>query len=126
VARVIALRARAECYVKADENYPAAIEALEEALALEDVDWALPGVALSLGDAYRLDGQAHKALEAYRKVFDVGNASRGERAVAHLNMGLTYQYTLRDHAKAREAYRVAGDLNPDLKSEIEGHLDRME
>ncbi|MEI8340518.1 MAG: hypothetical protein WCH43_03155 [Verrucomicrobiota bacterium] len=126
VARVTALQALAECQMKATpKDYSAAAKNLETAMKLEGVDWALPGLALSLGDCDRFAGQFDEALIAYKRVLDSTAAKPDLKGIAYLNMGLTYQYDLSNFDQAKESYKKAVELNPALKKEIDEHLARI-
>lgn len=125
VARVEALRALAECQMKADEDYAAAIETLEEATSLSGVEWALPSLTLSLGDCYRFTGKNTHAIEVFQKIFEMPEAPKDIKAIAYLNTGCIYQYGLKDGDKAKEAYGKAVEFKPSLKGEIDEHLGRL-
>ena len=125
VARVIALQVIGDCQLKDDKDYVGAIDTLEQGLLLEGVEWAQPSLNLSLGDSYRFSGNFDKALEAYQKIPAVPGASDGIKAIAYLNIGLTYQYNLRDEAQAKAAYKKVLELNPALKNEVDSHLSRI-
>lgn len=125
VARVTALQVLADCQMKEDKDYPGAIETLEEALQLDGVAWAQPTVTIALGDCYRFSGKFEKALEMYRKMFDLPTANEGIKGIAALNMGLTYQYNLHDEDEAKASYKKAVELNPSLQKEVDGHLSRI-
>jgi tetratricopeptide (TPR) repeat protein len=122
IAQVTALLVQAECLMKADKDFKEAAVVLEKAAALEGVDWAQPNVALTLGDCFRFSGQFDKALASYQKVVDLSAADSGVKAVAHLNMGLTWQYDKPDYDKAKAAYATAVIIRPDLQSEVDAHL----
>jgi tetratricopeptide (TPR) repeat protein len=125
VAKVIALQVLGDCQLKDEKDYVGAIDTLEQALLLQGVDWAQPSVNLSLGDSYRLSGKFDKALETYQKIPAVAGASNGIKSIAWLNIGLTYQYNLRDDAQAKAAYKKVVELNPGLKAEVDEHLSRI-
>lgn len=125
VARVTVLQVQAECLIKADKDYKAAAIPLEEAVKLQGVSWAMPGVNLMLGDAYRFTERYKEALEAYKRVCDQADVSNTIRAVAFLNTGITNQYHLRSAAAAKEAYTKAAELEPKLKPEIDQHLSTL-
>lgn len=125
IAQVTALLVEAECLMKADKNFKEAAAVLEKAGALEGVEWAQPNVALTLGDCFRFSGQFDKALVSYQKVVDLSLADSGVKAVAHLNMGLTWQYDRTDYDKAKASYATAVALRPDLKSEVDTHLAKI-
>ena len=126
VAKVIALKVLGECQLKGDPtDYPGAIKNLEEASALQGVEWAQPSVALFLGDAYRLSGNSEKGIATLKKLTEMPNASTGIKAIAYLNLGTTYQYGAKDASNAKEAYAKAVELNPDLKKTVDEHLARL-
>ena len=125
VASVIALQVLGDCQLKDEKDYVAAIDTLEQALLLEGVAWAQPSVNLSLGDSYRFSGKFDKALEAYQKIPALAGASDGIKSIAYLNIGITYQYNLRDEGQAKIAYKKAAELNPALKTEVDDHLSRI-
>ncbi len=125
VARVTALQVLADALMKADSDYAAAAAALEKAKALEGVEWAMPSIALSLGDCYRFSGKFEEAVQSFRSVLDMGNADNMVKAVASLNLGQTYQYSLRIPEKAKQAYYQAKELNPGLAAEIDDHLAKL-
>jgi len=126
VAKVISLRVLGECQLKGEpKDYPAAIKSLEEASALQGVDWAQPLVALLLGDAYRFNGNSEKAIASFQKLTDMPNANNGIKAIAFLNMGTAYQYSAKDTAKAKESYAKAVELNPELKKTVDEHLAKL-
>ncbi len=125
IAQVTASLVQAECLMKVDKNFKEAAAVLEKAAALEGVDWAQPNVALALGDCLRFSGQFDKALASYQKVVDLSAAGSGVKAVAHLNMGLTWQYDKTDYDKAKAAYATAVALRPDLKPEVDAHLAKI-
>lgn len=126
VAQVIALHVLAECQMKADKDYKAAASVLEQAAQLRGVEWAQPAVAIKLGDCYRFTGRYNEAVAVYQKLLGMPAANRAIKAVTYLNIGLTYQYDLGDTEKAKAAYTQAAELKPDLKSEIDGHLARIQ
>ena len=125
VAKVIALQVLGDCQLKDEKDYVGAIDTLEQAVLLQGVDWAQPSVNLSLGDSYRLSGKFDKALETYQKIPAVSGASNGIKAIAWLNIGITYQYNLRYEAQAKAAYKKVVELNPGLKTEVDEHLSRI-
>lgn len=126
VAKVTALKVLGDCQLKGEpKDYPGAIKNLEEASALQGVDWAQPIVALLLGDAYRFSGNSEKAADTLTKLTAMPNANNGIKAVAYLNLGCTYQYGSKDAAKAKEAYAKAVELNPDLKKTVDEHLAKL-
>ena len=125
VARVIALQVLGDCQLKDEKDYIGAIDTLEQGVLLQGVDWAQPSLNLSLGDSYRLSGKFDKALEAYQKIPAVPGASDGIKAIAYLNIGITYQYNLRDEEQAKAAYKKVVELNPALKKEVDDHLSRF-
>jgi tetratricopeptide (TPR) repeat protein len=126
VARVTALQVLAECRMKADTNYQAAVVILEQAAQLRGVEWAQPSVAIKLGDCYRFTGRYDEALAAYQRILGMSSADRNIKAVTYLNIGLTYQYDLGDAEKAKAAYAKAAEMKPDLKNEIDGHLAKIQ
>ncbi|MGB6222780.1 tetratricopeptide repeat protein [Haloferula sp.] len=126
VAEVTALQVRAECEAKGEQNHARAALALEKALALKGVDWSRPGLLLSLGDSRRHLGKFHEAIKAYEEVLATEGVPSPMKAVAHLNIGLTWQYDLKDAAKARSSYAAAVELNEGLKGEVDEHLGRLE
>lgn len=125
VAKVTLLQVAAEVQMKSDKDHKAAVKTLNEALSLDEVDWAKPTLHLMLGDAYRFDGQFEQALVAYRRLTELPAASKPSKAVALLNIGITQQYNLRDFSAARQAYRDAVELNPGLKTEIDNHVAKL-
>jgi tetratricopeptide (TPR) repeat protein len=125
VARVTALEVLALCQMRQDKDYDSALAALTEAAGLEGVDWAQPGIQMMLGDCQRFTGQFQKALESYQAVIGMENTSKDMKAVAHLNLGLTHQYSLYEHDKAKAAYGKAVELKPSLKGEVDGHMAKM-
>ena len=125
VARVIALQVLGDCQLKNEKDYGAAIDTLEQGLLLEGVAWAQPSLNLSLGDSYRLSGNFVKALEAYQRIPALTSAPDGAKSIAFLNIGITYQYNLRDGEQAKTAYKKAVELNPSLKKEVDEHLSRI-
>ena len=125
VAKVIALQVLGDCQIKDEKDYVGAIDTLEQGLLLEGVAWAQPSLNLSLGDAYRLSGNFDKALEAYQRIPALTSASEGIKSIAWLNIGITYQYNLRDGEQAKASYKKAVELNPALKKEVDDHLSRI-
>ena len=125
VARVTALQVLANCEMKEDKDFAAAVGTLEQALELEGVDWAQPTLTVTLGDAYRFSGKFDKALEVYGRVADLPAANEVIKSIAWLNMGLTQQYSLHDGEMAKECYQKAVQLNPGLKDEVAGHLEKI-
>ena len=125
VGRVTALMAMGEYQLKGSKEYEEAAKTLEEARKLKDVDWALPGVHMALGDAYRLSGKFNDAIEAYQRVIDDPNTYDGIKSIAFLNIGLANQYGLKNAAEARKAYGEAARLNEALRSETSDHLGRL-
>lgn len=121
VAEVTVLQAQAECLIKGEKNYKSAATVLERALKLQGVDWARPGLSLSLGDAYRLSGQFEKAFATLDSIIASATIEPPLKAIAALNKGLTYQYGLKDFSAAKAAYAQAVQFNPELKSEIASH-----
>lgn len=125
VGRVIAMRVKAHCLMKQDADYDEAAEVLDKALALDEVNWARPSLALMLGDCHRFNRAYDEAIEAYASVEGMAGASNAIVGVAHLNIGMTYHYNLRQPTKAREAYGKALEKNPKLKAEIDRHLAKL-
>jgi tetratricopeptide (TPR) repeat protein len=125
VAEVTRLQVRAHCLMKQKEDYEAAAKDLETALQLKGVDWAYPTLALTLGDCHRLGGKPQDAIRVYLTLARDGAHSAKSRSVAWLNIGMTYQYNLRQADKARLAYQQAEKLDPGLGSTIHGHLQSL-
>ena len=125
VAQLTVLQVLAECQMKGDRNYAEAAKNLEKAVALPDVDFARPYVSLSLADCYRETGEFQKALDAAKAVLDTKGISPQAQASAHFNMGLTYQYGLKDFEKAKNAYAEAVKLNPGLKGDADSQSSKM-
>lgn len=125
VAEVIALQALGEAQLKGEKDYESAIQNLEKASKLKGVDWAQPMVNLLLGDACSWSGKHQEGIAAYARVIALPEAAAGVKAVAHLNTGTTYQYGLKDAAKAKEEYAKAVELDPELKSTVDGHLAKL-
>ena len=125
VARVTAMRVNAQSLMKAEEDYESAMIVLEEARDLEDVEFAQPTIGLSLGDCYRFTKRYGDAIAAYESVLSMPNANDGIRAVAHLNVGMTYQYNLREPHNAEPAYAAALELNPGLEKAVATHRKNM-
>lgn len=126
VAAVTLYLTEAECLMKDGETYTEAATILEKAVALEGVDWALPGGYLKLGDCYRLSGRPEKAIEAYQKVLELPKVTDKAKSVAWLNIGMTYQYPLRDEGRARSAYDRAVKLDEGLASAIAVHEENFQ
>ena len=124
VARVTALQVLARCQMLADRDYDAAIRTLREASALEGVDWAQPTVALMLGDCYRFTDRFQDAVRTYGRIPGMKSAPRDVKAIASLNTGLTYQYSLRDRERAKRHYDRAVELNAGLRDEVRQHLSK--
>lgn len=125
VAQVTAMRVKAVCLMKGEKDLAAAAETLTEALELDGVDWAKPSLALMLGDCYRLSAKPKEAIEAYSRVFDMDNARTVVQAIAHLNIGMAYQYGLRQNQSARTAYEQAVALDSNLQRNVDTHLSKM-
>jgi tetratricopeptide (TPR) repeat protein len=125
VAKVTALQVMAECQMKEDKDYPAAMETLEQALALEGVAWAQPALTLALGDCYRFSGKFPQAIETFQKALELPSVNDGMKGIAYLNIGLTHQYNLHEDEEAKAAYKKAVELNPGLKKEVDEHLSRL-
>jgi len=125
VAQLTVLQVLAECQMRGDRNYVEAAKNLEKAVALPDVDFARPYVSLSLADCYRETGEFQKALDAAKAVLDTKGISAQAQASAHFNMGLTYQYGLKDFEKAKQAYAEAVKLNPGLKGDADSQSSKM-
>jgi tetratricopeptide (TPR) repeat protein len=125
VARVTLLQVVAHCQMNADKDFAAAAVTLEEALGLEGVDWAKPGLTLALGDCQRETGAMDKALATYAEILAMPQADAGTKAGSLLCSGFIHQYDRHDAAKARECYEKAVALRPGLKAEVDGHLGRL-
>lgn len=125
VAQLTVLQVLAECQMKGDRNFTEAATNLEKALTLPDVDFARPYVNLSLADCYREAGDFQKALDACKAVLDTKGISSQAQASAHFNMGLTYQYGLKNFENAKKAYAEAVKLNPGLKGEADSQSSKM-
>jgi len=122
VARVTALKVCARCQMLADRDFDSAIRTLKDASALEEVDWAQPTVALMLGDCYRSVNRFQDAVAAYRRVTGMKSASRDVKAVACLNSGLIYRYSLQDRGQAELQFNSAVKFNADFREEVRQHL----
>jgi len=125
VAQLTVLQVQAECHMKGDRNFLEAAVALEKAVALPDVDFARPYVSLALADCYRETGEFQKALDACKRVLATKGLSPQAQASAHFNMGMTYQYGLKDFENAKKSYAEAVKLNPGLKGEADSHSSKM-
>ncbi len=125
VGKVMALQVLGKCQMKSDKDFKAAAETLEKAHALEGVEWAQPGVMMSLGDCYRFTGRFDEANALFTELLETSGVPGDMKAVAHLNMALTYQYGLKQPADARRHYEEAVKLNPKLKGEVDGHLSKL-
>ena len=125
VARDTALQVMAECLMQTDKDYQGASAKLDEALKLEGVEWASLDLNRAAGEAYRLSGRAQDAIAVLTKVTEHANASAGIKADAQLKIAFTYQYGLKDAPKAKAAYAKAVQLNPSLKTEVDGHLAKL-
>ena len=121
VARVTGLKVLAKCLMTVDKDLRSAIKTLQQAAELDGVPWAQPEVHLMLGDCYRGTKQFATALWVYEKVSRMKSASRGEKATAFLNLGLTYQYGLRQAARASRYYSQALQTDPGLQAEVLKH-----
>lgn len=125
VAKIIGLKAMAQCQIKGDKNFSGAMANLQAALALPGEDWAKPMAAIMLADCYREIQQLNDAFTTYQSVLAMPAAGAYEKAAAHLHMAFIYQYDRKDAAKARESYAAAVQLRPDLRKEVDGHLGRL-
>lgn len=125
VAKVMALEVKARCQWKGAGDATAAAKTLDEAAKLEGVDWAMPGVLLSLGDCRRDGGEGAAAITAYEKVLTLPGLSKGLEAVAWLNIGITQQYVVRDKDAAEKAYVAALAANDKLAGEVTKHRKKM-
>jgi tetratricopeptide (TPR) repeat protein len=125
VARLTVCQVLAEIQMKRDRNFAGAAAHLEEAMALPDVDFARPFLSLSLADCYRETGDFPKALDAAKAVLDTAGVSPQAKASAHFNMGLTYQYGLKDFENAKKSYGEAVKLNPGLKGDADSQSSKM-
>jgi len=125
VAKLTVLQVLAECQMKGDRNYAEAAKNLEKAVALPDVDFARPYVSLSLADCYRENGEFQKAIDSCKAVLDTKGIPANAQASAHFNMGLTYQYGLKDFESAKKSYAEAVKLNPGLKGDADSQSSKM-
>ncbi|NBS55381.1 hypothetical protein EBT23_07510 [bacterium] len=125
VAQLTVLQVLAECQMKGDRNFAEAAKNLEKAVALPNVDFARPYVSLSLADCYRENGEFQKALDSCKAVLDTQGISSQAQASAHFNMGLTYQYGLKNFESAKKSYAEAVKLNPGLKGEADSQSAKM-
>ena len=125
VAQLTVFQVQAECQMRGDRNFVEAAKKLEMALALPDIDFARPYLNLSLADCYRENGDFPKALEVCKKVLETKGIPPGAQASAHFNMGMTYQYGLKDFENAKKSYAEAVKLNPGLKGEADSHTAKM-
>ncbi len=125
VAQLTVLQVLAECQMRGDRNFLEAAVNLEKAAALPNVDFARPYVRLALADCYRETGDFPKALDTCRAVLETAGISPQTQASAHFNMGMTYQYGMKDVENAKKAYAEAVKLNPGLKGEVDSHSSKM-
>lgn len=125
VARVTAFHALAQCQIKQDDDPRAAITTLKQALALEGVEWARPGLLMSLGDCYRSTRREQQAVETYEDILELPDINERVRGTAYLNIGITQQYHLNNPAAARQAYEQAVQYFRGLASEVDDHLSRL-
>jgi tetratricopeptide (TPR) repeat protein len=125
VAQLTVFQVQAECQMRADRNFVEAAKNLEMALALPDIDFARPYLNLSLADCYRENGDFPKALDACKKVLETKGISSSAQASAHFNMGMTYQYGLKDFENAKKSYAEAVKLNPGLKGAADANTVKM-
>ena len=125
VAQLTVHQVLAECQMRGDRDYAEAAKNLEKAVALPDVDFARPYVSLSLADCYRETGDFQKALDTAKAVLDTHGVSPQVQASAHFNMGLTFQYGMKDFEKAKQAYAEAVKLNPGLKGDADSQSSKM-
>lgn len=122
VARVTGLKVQAQCQIKADNDYKAAIKTLQQAARLKGVEWAQPTIALMLGDCYRSTSRFNEALAAYGQVARLNSASNTVKATAYLNGGMTFQYDLRRMDRAKVLYAKAVELDAGLQGEVQRHM----
>ena len=125
VAQLTVLQVLAECQMRGDRNFLEAAVNLEKAAALPNVDFARPYVRLALADCYRETGDFPKALDTCKAVLETAGISSQTQASAHFNMGMTYQYGMKDFENAKKAYGEALKLNPGLKGEVDSHSSKM-
>lgn len=125
VAKIIALRALAECQIKGGRDFAGAMPNLEAAVALPGEDWAKPGVTLMLADCMRETSQLGRALELYQQVVTMPMVTPDQKAHAFLHQGFIFQYDRKDSAKAREAYANAVMNRPSLKGEVDGRISAL-
>lgn len=125
VAQLTVLQTMAEIQMRGDRNYAEAAKNLEKALALPDIDFARPYLHIPLADCYRETGQFQKALDSCRAALDTKGAPANLQASAHFNMGMTYQYGLKDFENAKKSYAEAVKLNPGLKGDADSHTAKM-
>ena len=125
VAQLTVFQVQAECQMRADRNFVEAAKNLEMALALPDIDFARPYLNLSLADCYRENGDFPKALDACKKVLETKGISSSAQASAHFNMGMTYQYGLKDFENAKKSYAEAVKMNPGLKGAADTNTVKM-
>ena len=125
VAQLTVLQTLAECQMRGERNYAEAAKNLEKAIALPDIDFARPYLHIPLADCYRETGQFQKALDECKAVVETKGISPQTMASAHFNMGMTYQYGLKDFENAKKSYAEAVKLNPGLKSDADSHSSKM-
>ncbi len=128
VGRVTALQVQAKCLMemsKKKSRFALAERRIQEALALEGVEWSRADLLLLLGDCYRFSGRFDEALVTLRKITAMPSVDRGMKAVACLHMGFTHQYGRKDPVGARASYQAAVGFNPSLETEIQLHLDKL-
>ena len=125
VAQLTVFQSLAECQMRGDHNYAEAAKNLQMALALPNIDFARPYLNIPLADCYRETGDFQKALDACKTVLDTKGISPQTQASAHFNMGMTYQYGLKDFENAKKSYAEAVKLNPGLKAEADSHTAKM-
>ena len=92
------------------KRYPAAIDALRHATALEPTNAA---AFFNLGLAHYSAGQYREAVEAYQEVLKL----KPNLAVAHYNLGLAY-VALQDRTAALAEYNVLKGLHPQMAAEL--------
>ena len=122
-AKIISLRVKANCQMRADKDFEAASQTLNQCLILPNQEWAQPSVLLMLGDCQRQLRAYGVALKTYARVTGLKEATAPVKASAYLNAGLVYQYDLRRLELAKEQYKKAVAANPGLSAEVKKHLD---
>ncbi len=122
VGHITALEVLAYCKIQ-DKKYDHALTIVKKAEKMEGVDWAQGSIQMLKGDAYRLSGEPQEALKVFSKLVEREGLNNQFRGVAYLNLGLTYQYGLRQPEEAKQAYKNAVKYNDSLKSEVAGHLE---